>query len=660
MPEPEERIKELVGILNKAGQAYYSEDREIMSNREYDALYAELEELERKTGIVLADSPTIHVGYEIRDSLPKETHEKPMLSLDKTKEVSVLSDFVGNHRTLLSWKMDGLTIVLTYRDGQLARAVTRGNGLVGEVVTPNAKVFRNVPLQIPFRGELILRGEAVIRYSDFNRINEEISDVDARYKNPRNLCSGSVRQLNSEITAKRNVCFFAFALVQADGVDFENSREKQFLWLQSQGFTTVGYKVVTADAVPGTVRWFSEEIVHNDFPSDGLVALYDDIAYGESLGVTAKFPRNAFAFKWKDETAQTILRRIEWSPSRTGLINPVAVFDPVELEGTTVRRASVHNVSILREMKLGIGDTITVYKANMIIPQIAEDLTKSGDLPIPDHCPVCGGKAMLVKEADLQEGGSEVLTLHCMNPECQAKKIRRFDLFVSRDALNIDGLSEASLEKFISAGFIHEFADIFRLPMHRQEITEMDGFGEQSYVNLEASLKKASKTVLTRLLFGLGIPNVGLANARLLSRAYHGDLGKLMAATAEELSGIDTIGPVIAKSVTDYFGEEKNRKSIESLLQVISLEKENEAAGDRLSGKTFVITGSLEHFANRKELQALIEGQGGKVTGSVSEKTSFLVNNDSLSGSAKNRTAQKLGIPIITENEFLEMIKDAD
>jgi DNA ligase (NAD+) len=660
MPEPEERIKELVGILNKAGQAYYSEDREIMSNREYDALYAELEELERKTGIILADSPTIHVGYEIRDSLPKETHEKPMLSLDKTKEVSVLSDFVGNHRTLLSWKMDGLTIVLTYRDGQLARAVTRGNGLVGEVVTPNAKVFRNVPLQIPFRGELILRGEAVIRYSDFNRINEEISDVDARYKNPRNLCSGSVRQLNSEITAKRNVCFFAFALVQADGVDFENSREKQFLWLQSQGFTTVGYKVVTADAVPGTVRWFSEEIVHNDFPSDGLVALYDDIAYGESLGVTAKFPRNAFAFKWKDETAQTILRRIEWSPSRTGLINPIAVFDPVELEGTTVRRASVHNVSILREMKLGIGDTITVYKANMIIPQIAEDLTKSGDLPIPDHCPVCGGKAMLVKEADLQEGGSEVLTLHCMNPECQAKKIRRFDLFVSRDALNIDGLSEASLEKFISAGFIHEFADIFRLPMHRQEITEMDGFGEQSYVNLEASLKKASKTVLTRLLFGLGIPNVGLANARLLSRAYHGDLGKLMAATAEELSGIDTIGPVIAKSVTDYFGEEKNRKSIESLLQVISLEKENEAAGDRLSGKTFVITGSLEHFANRKELQALIEGQGGRVTGSVSEKTSFLVNNDSLSGSAKNRTAQKLGIPIITENEFLEMIKDAD
>lgn len=660
MPEANDRMKELVGILNQAGRAYYNEDREIMSNLEYDRLYAELEGLEKSTGIVLADSPTAHVGYEIRDSLPKETHERPMLSLDKTKDIGVLAEFVGDHKSLLSWKMDGLTIVLTYENGTLSKAVTRGNGIVGEVVTPNARVFRNIPVRIPYQGQLILRGEAIIRYSDFSRINDEIEDVGARYKNPRNLCSGSVRQLNSEVTAQRCVYFFAFALVRADGVDFRNSREEQFRWLGQQGFTVVEYKTVTAAEVPDAVRWFSEQIVHNDFPSDGLVALYDDIAYGESLGQTAKFPRNAFAFKWKDELAQTTLRSIEWSPSRTGLINPVAVFDPVELEGTTVRRASVHNISILREMKLGIGDTITVYKANMIIPQIAEDLTKSGNLPIPEKCPVCGGQTKIIRESDRTEGGSDVLTLHCMNLECQAKKIRRFDLFVSRDALNIDGLSEATLEKMIAAGFIHEFADIFRLPQHRKEITEMDGFGEQSYVNLEKSLAKASNTNLTRLLYGLGIPNVGLANAKLLSRTYRGDLSALRSADAEELSAIGSIGPVIAGSLVDYFRSEENQKELEHLLEVITIEKE-ETGGDRpLEGKTFVITGSLEHFANRRELQNLIEEKGGKVVGSVSEKTGYLINNDSMSSSAKNRTARKLGIPVITENEFLEMIKNAD
>ena len=328
------RMKELIPLLNEAAKAYYQEDREIMSNFDYDKLYDELVLLERETGITLTGSPTAMVGYEALDELQKEAHESPMLSLDKTKDVETLREFIGDQKTLLSWKLDGLTIVLTYRDGSLSKAVTRGNGVVGEVITNNARVFKNIPLQIAHKGELILRGEAIITYSDFEKINEQIEDVDARYKNPRNLCSGSVRQLNNEITAKRNVQFYAFSLVRAEGVDFKNSRQKQFEWLAGQGFDVVEYRMVTADTLDDAIAYFSDKITRNDFPSDGLVALYDDIAYGDSLGSTAKFPRNAFAFKWKDEIRETTLKEIEWSPSRTGLINPVAVFEPVELEGT--------------------------------------------------------------------------------------------------------------------------------------------------------------------------------------------------------------------------------------------------------------------------------------------------------------------------------------
>lgn len=643
-----ERMKELVELLNKAGRAYYQEDREIISNYEYDKLYDELEALEEETGITLAGSPTVSVGYEAVNALPKETHETPMLSLDKTKEIEVLKNFVGNQKTVLSWKMDGLTIVLTYQDGKLKKAVTRGNGIVGEVITNNAKVFKNVPLQIAYQGELILRGEAIISYSDFEKINEQIEDVDAKYKNPRNLCSGSVRQLNNEITAKRNVYFYAFSLVRAEGVNFNNSRACQFEWLKTQGFDIVEYRMVDSKNLEETIQYFSDKISTNDFPSDGLVALYDDIAYGDSLGSTAKFPRNAFAFKWKDEIRETTLKEIEWSPSRTGLINPVAIFEPVELEGTTVSRASVHNISILKELELGIGDRIEVYKANMIIPQIAENLTRSGNLTIPEFCPVCKKTTKIQKSNDVE-------VLICTNPECQAKKIKSFTLFVSRDAMNIDGLSEATLEKFILNGFIKEFGDIYELEHYKDAIIEMDGFGEKSYENLIDSIKKSSHTTLPRLVYALGIANIGVANAKVLCKEFDYDLQKLMQADEETISQIEGIGSVIAKSVTDYFKNEKNQRKLEHLLTYLTFEKMKIETGNPLSGKQFVITGSVNQFENRSAMKEFIENRGGKVTGSVSKKTDYLINNDTESSSSKNKKAKELGIPILSEEDFLKL-----
>ena len=643
-----ERMLELVELLNKASRYYYQDAQEIMSNYEYDRLYDELQNLEKELGITLSNSPTVNVGYEVVSELPKERHESPMLSLDKTKEVEELKNFVGSQKVLMSWKMDGLTIVLTYRDGKLYKAVTRGNGEVGEVVTNNAKVFKNVPVQIAYRGELILRGEAVIGYHDFEKINEEIEDADAKYKNPRNLCSGSVRQLNNQITAKRNVMFYAFTLVQADGVDFQNSRACQMEWLKAQGFTTVEYHMVTRDTVEDEVAKFSSEISKNDFPSDGLVLSYDDIAYGRSLGRTAKFPRDSYAFKWQDEIRETILREIEWSPSRTGLINPVAIFDPVELEGTTVSRASVHNISIMEELELGIGDKIEVYKANMIIPQIAENLTRSGVKDIPERCPVCQGETKI-----RQVGNAKAL--YCMNPECQAKHVKAFALFVSRDALNIEGLSEATLEKFISRGYIHTFADIFHLDRYKDEIRGMEGFGEKSYENLIKRVEAARVTTLPRLMYALGIANIGIANARMICREYKNDLGKMLAAPAEELAAMDGVGPVIAGAFVDFFAQEKNKTALELLLKEVELEQETfSEEALPLSGQSFVITGSLNHFENRSALKEKIEALGGKVTGSVTGKTVCLINNDSTSNSAKNKKARELGIAVLTEEEFME------
>lgn len=650
------RIRELIGTLRAAGRAYYQESREIMSNFEYDKLYDELVSLEKETGIVFANSPTQNVGYEVVSALPKERHEKPMLSLNKTKSVEELADWLGGQTGLLSWKMDGLTIVLTYQNGTLVKAVTRGNGEIGEVITANAKAFVNVPLNISYQGELILRGEAIIRYSDFEKINEQIEDVDAKYKNPRNLCSGSVRQLNSEITAQRQVHFYAFSLVKADGIDFKNSRKEQFEWLKTQGFEVVEYHEVTKETLPETVKMYSEAIAENDTPSDGLVLLYDDIAYGQSLGRTAKFPRDSIAFKWADEIQETKLLYIEWSASRTGLINPVAVFEPVELEGTTVSRASVHNISIMEGLELGAGDRITVYKANMIIPQIADNLTRSGVRDIPKICPVCGGATEI-------RSVNDVKSLYCTNPECQAKKIKSFALFVSRDALNIDGLSEMTLEKFIAAGFIHEFDDIFHLDRHRDAIVTMEGFGEKSYENLIQAAKTASHTMLPRLIFGLGIAGIGLANAKVICRHFDFDLNAMRGADAEELCSIDGIGGVLADAWVKYFKNDKNNEILDHLLADLTFENEVRNEEQTLAGKTFVITGSVEHFANRKELQEKIESLGGKAAGSVSAKTSYLINNDVTSNSSKNKKARELGILILSEEDFLKMIgeeKNAD
>lgn len=644
-----DRIKELVELLNKAGKSYYSEGRELMSNYEYDALYDELGMLEKETGYILSNSPTVNVGYEVLSELPKERHESPMLSLDKTKSPEALAEWLGSQKGLLSWKLDGLTIVLTYDNGQLQKAVTRGNGEVGEIITNNARVFKNVPVTIPFKGKLVLRGEAIITYSDFERINEQIPEADAKYKNPRNLCSGSVRQLNNEITAQRNVHFFAFTLVSAQDVDFDNSRQRQFEWLKDQGFSVVEYKMVTKDTILDTIEWFEKTIVTNDFPSDGLVILYDDIAYGDSLGRTAKFPRNAMAFKWTDETAETTLREIEWSASRTGLINPVAVFDPVELEGTQVSRASVHNISIVESLKLGIGDRIKVFKANMIIPQIAENLTQSGNLEIPEVCPVCGGKTQIKQVNDVK-------TLYCINEDCQAKHVKSFAHFVSRDALNIDGLSEATLEKFIQHGFLKNFCDLYHLEKFRDEIIALDGFGEKSYENLLTSVENSRNTTLPKFIYGLGIANVGLSNAKMIVQALGNDIEKIIHAGRQELEKIDGVGAVIADTFASYFENEKNKEEFYKLLQEMHIEKAQDNQNNQiLTGKVFVITGSLEHFENRNQLKERIEQLGGKVTGSVTGKTSYLINNDSHSTSSKNKTAAKLGVPVITENEFLEM-----
>lgn len=643
-----ERIKDLVELLNKANKAYYQEANEIMTNFEYDKLYDELVGLEKETGMVLSNSPTVNVGYQVVSQLPKEQHNSPMLSLDKTKEVGALADFAGDRKCLLSWKMDGLTVVLTYENGELVKAVTRGNGLVGEVITNNAKTFKNIPISIPYKGRLTLRGEAIIKYSDFEQINREIEDADSKYKNPRNLCSGSVRQLNSQVTAERNVNFVAFALINADDVDFGNSIEQQYKWMESQGFQVVEYRVVTRNSMEDAVKYFAGKIQTYDYPSDGLVLMFDDIEYGLSLGTTAKFPRNGIAFKWEDEQAETTLKYIEWSPSRTGLINPVAVFEPIELEGTTVSRASVHNISIMEELELGSGDRIKVYKANMIIPQISENLTKSGIDDLPKECPVCGHATEVKAENGIK-------TLYCPNSQCPAKHVKLFTLFVSRNGMNIDGLSEETLEKFIDAGYIKEFADIFHLDRYYEEIVATPGFGQKSYDNLMDSVEKARTVELSALIYSLGIPNIGSANAKLICKAFNNNIEKIRNASVEELIEIDGIGEIMAEKFCQYFADEDNIKKLDNLLKEVNIaEPEENTTPQNMDGLTFVITGSVEHFANRNELKSYIEKHGGKVTGSVSAKTNYLINNDAMSASSKNKKAKQLGVEIVTEEVFLE------
>lgn len=649
--DKKKRIKELVEILNKAAKSYYVDAVEIMPNIEYDKLYDELLELEKETNVVLSNSPTQNVGYEIAGELPKKAHESPMLSLDKTKSVEDLREWLGDNKALLSWKMDGLTIVLTYRDGELAEAVTRGNGTIGEVITNNAKNFQNIPLKIEFKGELILRGEAIIKYSDFKRINDAIEDATAKYKNPRNLCSGSVRQLNPAITKSRMVYCNIFNVVKADGIDFENSKAKQFEWAKNEGFDVVEYKFTDSKSIADDIAEFESKIESNDIPSDGLVLLLDDIALGERLGSTSKFPRNAMAFKWSDERQITKLKYIEWSPSRTGLINPVAVFEPVELEGTTVSRASLHNVSIFEDLMLGVGDEISVYKANMIIPQVYENLTKSNTEKVPDTCPACGSHASIK-----QDNESKVLL--CTNPDCQIKHIKQYALMASRDALNIDGLSESTLEKFLSKGFIKNDSDIFKLDRYKDEIVNMEGFGKRSYEKLMAALEEAKHTNVARFLYSLGINGIGSANAKMIAKYFDNDIDKIITAGKDELLEIEGIGEVLANSIVDFFKDSKNIENVKSLREVLIFEAEESAGSDSFAGKVFVITGSLEHFTNRNELKELIENNGGKVSGSVSSKTNFLINNDTASNSSKNKKAKELGVEIISEEDFLKLLEE--
>ena len=645
-------MKDKTKILNEASKAYYQENREIMPNIEYDKLYDELLELERETGIVLSNSPSINVGYELLSSLPKEQHEKPMLSLDKTKEVGTLKEWLGNQEGVISWKLDGLTIVLTYEGGKLVKAVTRGNGEVGEVITNNVKVFKNIPLNISYRSNLILRGEAIIRYSDFEKINNEIGDTNAKYKNPRNLCSGSVRQLNNKVTAERNVYFIGFSLVKVEDIDFNNSRIAQLNWLNSQGFDVVEFKEVNSSNIDETVLWFAQQITENDFPSDGLVLSYDDIAYGESLGTTAKFPRDSIAFKWHDEIKETKLLEVEWSASRTGLINPVAIFEPVELEGTTVSRASLHNISIMEGLELGVGDTIGVYKANMIIPQVSENMTRSGVKDIPEACPVCGSKTELKQDNGIKY-------LYCPNDECLAKQIKAFTLFVSRDAMNIEGLSEATIEKLIAKGLIKELADIFHVEKYKNEIIEMEGFGEKSYNNLVASINKARKSNAVRLIYSMGIPNVGYSTSKLICKYFRYNWNDIENATFDQLIEIGGIGDIMAEGYVKFFSDEKNKIIINDILKEIELEQIQVSTTEQiLENINFVITGSIEQFKNRDELKEIIESKGGKVTGSVTSKTNYLINNDNLSGSSKNKKAKELGISIITENQFVDWLNN--
>ncbi len=646
--QKKERIAELVELLNKAGYAYEQENREIMSNFEYDALYDELLVLEKETGYVMAQSPTVRTGYEVLSELPKERHVVPMLSLDKTKDIEALKEFLGEKEGLLSWKMDGLTNVLTYNNGELQKAVTRGNGEIGEIITNNAKVYKNIPVRIPYKGELVLRGEAVITYSEFERINSEIEEVSAKYKNPRNLCSGSVRQLNNQITAERNVLFYVFALITTDDTLKFATRSEQFDWLETLGFTCVEHRLVTSEDMDENIQYFSEQVGKNDFPSDGLVLAFNDLEYSKSLGRTAKFPKDSIAFKWKDEVAKTRLKEIEWSASRTGLINPVAIFEPVELEGTTVSRASIHNVSIMESLCLGIGDEIEVYKANMIIPQIARNLTQSKTAEPPRHCPVCNGETSISTESDVK-------VLYCTNPDCPAKKVKSFTLFVSRDAMNMEGISEATMEKWMNEGFLHEPADLFRLERHREAIVQMEGFGEKSYENMVASIEKARKTTAARLLYSLGIPNIGVATAKLICKEFKQDIEKIRHAETEELTAINGIGEVMAQAYTAYFAKEENQAQLDEILKEVEIEKEQEAEAASFDGMIFVVTGSVEQFKNRSELKAYIEERGGKVAESVSKNTNYLINNDTTSNSSKNKKARELGIPILSETEFLNL-----
>lgn len=650
------RMKQLVAKLNEARRVYEQGTDEIMSNLEYDRLYDELLKLEQELGTYLPNSPTHNVGYEVVSALQKEKHETPMLSLDKTKSTDAIKSFIGNKKCIASWKMDGLTVVLTYNNGKLDKAVTRGNGEIGEIVTHNARTFKNLPKEIEFKGKLVLRGEAIITYTDFNKINSSLGSGVENYKNPRNLCSGSVRQLDSSIANNRSIRWFAFELVSADGKS-PNSVEQSFEWLKRQGFQTVEYMVINQSNFLSVMSYFSSKVSKIDIPSDGLVFTYDDVAYGKSLGRTSKFPRHSMAFKWQDDEAESRLINIEWQVGKTGIITPVAIFEPVDIEGSTVSKASLHNLSILMET-LGRpykGEKIRVFKANMIIPQIScgEKLQPNQinaiRISIPDQCPCCGGETEV--QIDPKSG---VQTLWCSNIDCPAKGSRLFKHFVSRDAMNIDGISDATLNRFIEEGLISTFADIYRLSDHMEKIVNMDGFGYKSYENMINSINKSRKVKPANLINALSIPNVGLATAKLICRNFGNDIEKVVAASYSEIDSINGVGDVIASNFVNYFNNKENVDNFIDLYRQLVIEQEKISTNTSMNGVVICVTGDVYIFPNRRAIKDLVENLGGKLTGSVSRSTSYLVTNDTTSGSRKNKAAQEYGIQILTEKQFID------
>jgi DNA ligase (NAD+) len=651
-----QRMQELIEKLNEASKAYYGSGKEIMSNFEWDRLYDELVQLEGETGIVMANSPTVNVGElnAVLSGFEKVRHEISVKSLDKTKDVDTLAAFIGGCPGIMSWKLDGLTIVLTYDNGELVKAVTRGKNGIGELITANARHFAGVPSVIPYKGRLNVRGEALISYADFEKVNASLPEGEEPYKNPRNLAAGSVRQLDSAEVKNRKVQLIVFA-----SDHMEDTHAKEFMWLQNMGFNVVSHIVVKdGSQVPVSVETFRSFMSDNPVPTDGLVLQFNETEYGRSLGETDKFPRDAIAFKWQDEEKETVVKEIFWSPARTGQITPVAVFEPVELEGTTVERASVHNVGILEQLSITPGDTITVYKANMIIPQVSGNNTMLGKAVIPETCPACGGRT----EIRIGRDGSR--QLYCTNQECSAKHVGRFVHAVKQDALNIVGMSEKTLEDLIDNGYLHTLADLFRLKEHAYPISQMEGYGRKSVDNMLNAVEAARHTDLQRLIYACGINLVGRTASRAICAYFGYDVVKTLNASFDELKSIEGIGDEIAGSYVEWFQNPANQEMFEDLLSEADLivpqapaVKEVAEGKPGIRGRVIVITGDVYQFDNRSAFKAWVEAHGGKVTGSVSRNTDYLVTNTPNSGTTKNKKAQELGVEIITEQQIIDMVE---
>ena len=652
------RIKELVAVLSEASYAYYAKDNPIMSDKQYDDLYDELSELESSTGIILAGSPTQKVQGYVVDSLNRVKHSKPMLSANKTKDINEIKKFIGNYPCVMSWKEDGLTIILRYVNGIFAQAITRGSGDLGEDVTHTMKMCKNIPFRLPYCVNIEVRGECVISWKEFERIN---SHLDTPYKHPRNLASGSVRQLDSNVLKDRELTFKAFELVQ-DELYTESKKNsfleeqilninESFAYLQELGFDVVEYEYVTKDNVEELINKYVPE--NYGYPVDGLIFEYDDYLYGKSLGETSHHPLNMMALKWADDLYETTLTDIEWNTSKSGLVNPVAVFEPVDLDGAVTTRATLHNISYIEDLDLGVGDTIQLYRANMVIPKVHDNLTRSNTWKLPDKCPCCGGNVEIHNE-----NGSK--TLHCVNPDCRAKLVAQLTHFVSKHAICIDGLSEQTLQKFVDLGWIKSFQDIMNLHNHAKEMMKLDGFGKQSVNKLMEAIEKSKRTTLERFLYSLSVPLIGRSASKDIAKVCHGDETIFISMIKSNdlyklVSKIDGFGDVMYQSLFNYC--KLHLSGIEELMTYFTFEKENNTVDKKvdLSNKNFVITGSLNHYKNRDELVGVIETLGGKVSGSVSAKTSYLICNK-ISNSKKCKEAKKYNIPIITEEDFIILL----